>query len=157
MSKFLKDKYKSLAPYTPGEQPKDRKFVKLNTNESPFPPSKKAIELARAEAERLIPGVTTCAVKKSLGSGEAICYPPSMTGYMLCRAAEKAACTPVAPFVVDPPYEIRIQYSDCSYLYTMKRLHPEIFEGERTVVMRGDNLLKVWSQYLTYEKEMTNA
>jgi len=54
MSKFLKDKYKSLAPYTPGEQPKDRKFVKLNTNESPFPPSKKAIELARAEAERLM-------------------------------------------------------------------------------------------------------
>jgi len=114
-------------------------------------------DMGCAEAERLIPGVTTCAVKKSLGSGEAICYPPSMTGYMLCRAAEKAACTPVAPLVVDPPYEIRIQYSDCSYLYTMKRLHPEIFEGERTVVMRGDNLLKVWSQYLTYEKEMTNA
>ncbi len=54
MSKFLTDKFKSLAPYTPGEQPKERKFVKLNTNESPFPPSKKAIELARAEAERLM-------------------------------------------------------------------------------------------------------
>ena len=54
MSKFLTDKYKSLAPYTPGEQPKDRKFVKLNTNESPFPPSEKAIEMAKAEAERLM-------------------------------------------------------------------------------------------------------
>ena len=54
MSKFLTDKYKGLAPYTPGEQPKERKFVKLNTNESPFPPSKKAIELARIEAEKLM-------------------------------------------------------------------------------------------------------
>ena len=54
MSKFLTDKFKGLAPYTPGEQPKERKFVKLNTNESPFPPSEKAVEMARIEAERLM-------------------------------------------------------------------------------------------------------
>ena len=54
MSKFFVDKFKGLAPYTPGEQPKERKFIKLNTNESPFPPSRKAIEAAAAEAERLM-------------------------------------------------------------------------------------------------------
>ena len=53
MSKFLSSKYKSLTPYTPGEQPKERKYNKLNTNESPFPPSKKAIEAAAEAAKSL--------------------------------------------------------------------------------------------------------
>ena len=52
MSRFFSSKYKDLEPYTPGEQPRDMKYIKLNTNESPFLPSKKALELACAEAEK---------------------------------------------------------------------------------------------------------
>ena len=66
----------------------------------------------------------------------------------------------VEPFtfhnVIKAPYEIKIVYSDCRYLEIMKEIHPEIFVDERTVVMKGDNLLKTWSQYLIYEKEMVN-
>jgi len=53
MSRFLNRKYNNLAPYVPGEQPQDQQYVKLNTNESPFPPSRAAIYRATRAAERL--------------------------------------------------------------------------------------------------------
>lgn len=53
MSQFFSKKYAALVPYTPGEQPQDKKYIKLNTNESPFPPSPEAQRMAREAAETL--------------------------------------------------------------------------------------------------------
>lgn len=52
MSKFFVEKYKTLTPYTPGEQPRDMQYVKLNTNESPFPPPQSVVDAMRNEGEK---------------------------------------------------------------------------------------------------------
>lgn len=49
MSRYLKELYKSLEVYTPGEQPKDAVYIKLNTNESPFPPAPEVVEALKKE------------------------------------------------------------------------------------------------------------
>ena len=53
MSRFLSAKYAQLLPYVPGEQPRDTQYVKLNTNESPFPPSPGVLAAVGREAARL--------------------------------------------------------------------------------------------------------
>ena len=53
MSRFLSAAYQSLEAYTPGEQPRDMRYVKLNTNESPYPPAPGVVEAAAREASRL--------------------------------------------------------------------------------------------------------
>ncbi|WP_315753725.1 MULTISPECIES: histidinol-phosphate transaminase [unclassified Bradyrhizobium] len=50
MSRFWSELVHGLSPYVPGEQPQIPGLVKLNTNESPFGPSPKAIEAIRAAA-----------------------------------------------------------------------------------------------------------
>ena len=53
MSKFFSSKLSSLTHYTPGEQPQDMQYVKLNTNESPFKPSENVVNAAKDAAGRL--------------------------------------------------------------------------------------------------------
>lgn len=53
MSRFFSERFAPLVPYVPGEQPQDMQYVKLNTNESPFPPHPAVLEAVAAESGRL--------------------------------------------------------------------------------------------------------
>ena len=54
MSRYLKEKLQALRAYTPGEQPQDQAYIKLNTNESPYPPAPSvAAAITRQEVEQL--------------------------------------------------------------------------------------------------------
>src|ERR1043166_9047012 len=58
--------------YTPGEQPPDGEgWIKLNTNESPLPPSPKVIEAIRAAADdslRLYPSPTAAPARRAIAA-----------------------------------------------------------------------------------------
>ena len=49
MSKFMNPALSGLETYTPGEQPQDMKYIKLNTNESPYPPSPQVLAAVNAQ------------------------------------------------------------------------------------------------------------
>ena len=53
MSKYINKVYSGLEAYTPGEQPKDMQYIKLNTNESPFPPSEGVLKAVKENADKL--------------------------------------------------------------------------------------------------------
>ena len=50
MKPYWSTRIQNIIPYTPGEQPRDRKFIKLNTNENPYPPSPAVLQAIRDEA-----------------------------------------------------------------------------------------------------------
>ncbi len=71
MSRFWSDTTRNLTPYVPGEQPKDGRFIKLNTNENPYPPAPGVERLLRelpADATRLYPDPEASALRRAIGA-----------------------------------------------------------------------------------------
>lgn len=64
MSRYLNPSFQKLKAYVPGEQPRDMEYIKLNTNESPFPPAPGVLRAVQAEdvAQLRLYSDPTCAV-----------------------------------------------------------------------------------------------
>jgi len=69
--RFLKKSLQGFQEYTPGQQPPDgESWIKLNTNESPYPPSPKVLEAIRAAVDgnlRLYPSPTSQPAREAIG------------------------------------------------------------------------------------------
>ena len=71
MKEFWSRRARALTPYTPGEQPRQRRLIKLNTNENPYPPSPRALEAIRAaagEGLRLYPDPEAVELRETLAA-----------------------------------------------------------------------------------------
>ena len=69
MSQFWSQRVQELDPYVPGEQPKNQQFIKLNTNENPYPASPKALEAMKQAVSgslRLYPDPNADQLKQSI-------------------------------------------------------------------------------------------
>lgn len=78
---MLSERFKALAPYVPGEQPQDRAYVKLNTNENPYPPSPQVQE-----------------VLSSFSAADLRRYPDPLSRRLREAAAEEAGLDPSQVF-----------------------------------------------------------
>ena len=89
MSRFLIDRLQPLTEYVPGEQPRDKKYVKLNTNESPYPPSPSVIAAINAENAadlRLYSDPTSLRLKNAL----AAFYGVKPENVFVCNGSDEA-------------------------------------------------------------------
>lgn len=71
MNKYWSLLTKKLSPYEPGEQPQDRKYLKLNTNENPFPPSEEVLSKIRggvSDSLRLYPDPNSTKLKSVIAN-----------------------------------------------------------------------------------------
>lgn len=104
---MLSKRLENLHPYVPGEQPKDREYIKLNANENPYKPHENVVkavqELISSHSEKM--GLYPDPDANSVRS--AIAAMLNQTGGVMCRASIKdGVCTPAEqdkiPFEVTP-------------------------------------------------------
>jgi histidinol-phosphate aminotransferase len=83
MSRYWSSIIRDIQPYTPGEQPKDKKYIKLNTNENPYPPSPRilaAIRDAANEDLKLYPDPNCDALKAAIARRRGLTAEQIFTG-----------------------------------------------------------------------------
>ena len=127
MTRFLSEQFRYLEPYVPGEQPQDKAYVKLNTNESPFGPDPGVLEAVQQEAERLqlYPDPTGKALKEALAKY----YNVAAESVFLVNGSDEALNYAIMAYCD----EIRpIAYPDVSYGFY--RVFADLYNLPQTVI-----------------------
>ena len=94
MIDFISREAFRLAPYTPGEQPQNQEYMKLNTNESPFPPSEKVIRAVMEEQVQRLnlysdgsDEILAFAFRAFCGEGKPVAYADITYGFYKAQTA----------------------------------------------------------------------
>ena len=104
---MLASRMNNLKPYVPGEQPKDREYIKINANENPYPPSPKVREAVKQLVDQHLEKLGLYPDPDSLELHQAIADMLNQTGGVLSRArVEGSKVVPSEqdkiPFTVTP-------------------------------------------------------
>lgn len=89
MSRFFSERFSRLVAYVPGEQPKDKRYIKLNTNESPYPPSPEVVAALNGDEVadlRLYSDPECSALKETLANY----YGVSKENVLVCNGSDEA-------------------------------------------------------------------
>ncbi len=87
MTDFVRPEIAAMQGYVPGEQPPPGKFIKLNTNENPYPPSPAVVRAIAEAAERGSGTLSGSAGDGLSHAGRAMCWVCHPTGFCAATAA----------------------------------------------------------------------
>lgn len=108
------------------------------------------------EAQRLIQGIKTVAVKEGMGEFEAKCYPPKKTAKWIFDAAKAIIQNPpsIKPLQIKGPVEMQIDLAKSEYTTKLKSIHPEVFIKGDTISIKDQTVTAVWSKYTLIQREV---
>ena len=119
--RLIRPLVRGLHPYVPGEQPKIKGLIKLNTNENPYPPSPKVLAAIKAAVDarlRLYPNPTAQALREKLARLHR-CRPGHIIlgngSDELLAMAVRAFVEPVAALGRSRPHKATVQFFEPSY------------------------------------------
>jgi histidinol-phosphate aminotransferase len=122
-----------LSPYVPGEQPRDRRFIKLNTNENPYPPSPRVLEAIRraaGEGLRLYPDPSCTELREAVAARYGIRAGQVFAG----NGSDEVLAFAFAAFF---PGDRAVLFPDISYSFY--RVYAELWDTPyRTIPLDGD-------------------
>ena len=133
---MLAKRLEKLHPYVPGEQPKDRDYIKLNANENPYPPAQAVSEAIKSALDSKREKIGLYPDPDSNSLRQAIADMLNSTGGVFCSteiSGEK--CTPSEkdkiPFTVTPDMIFCGNGSD----EVLSFVFYTFFDGDRPLVM----------------------
>ena len=133
IEELIRPLVRKLQPYVPGEQPRIKGLIKLNTNENPYPPAPAVLQATRAAVDgrlRLYPNPTSAALRERLAKLHH-CQPENIIvgngSDELLAMAVRAFVEPGHPYT-SARYRHTVQYFDPSY-----SLYPVLAETHGSV------------------------